>query len=108
MAVKVNLRNLSLTPVVMTVGPCTMYTLTLVNNTGADAWVQIFDTAVLGSIVPSITPPAYTRKIPAGQMADIPLPPQGVFYSQGITAISTTADMGNVGSALGVHMYASV
>lgn len=108
MAVKVNARNLGLVPVLVTLGPCTMYTLTLVNNTGMDAWVQLFDTATPGSVTPSITAPAYTRKIAAGQMADIPLPPQGVLYSQGITAISTTADMGNVGSTLGVHLYTSV
>ena len=108
MAVKVNRRNLNVTPALLTGGPCTMYALMLVNNTGQDAWVQLFDSATPGNITPSITPPDHTEKVAAGQMINVPRPANGVFYAQGIVVMSSTADMGNVGSTPGVHVYAVV
>ena len=107
MATKVHVRNLNTTPQLLVLGPTKVYSLALVNNSGQDAWVQLFD-ALPANVTASITQPDHQQKVLAGQMLNVPLPVDGIFFATAVSLISTTAELGTVGSTAGVHVYAAV
>src|SRR6185437_5136192 len=95
------LRNLGATvqPIKSSFG--SLLTVTVSNASAATAWVQIFAVAA-GSVTLGSTTPAYELMCPAGTTINIPISVQGFVTVSGISAASTTTEMGSIGSATGV------
>lgn len=98
------LRNLvgTVTSVKTTAG--TLYDVTVVNTSGATAFVQIFNVAV-ASVTLGTTTPDFEVQCANGATCSATLPTMGQAMSNAISAASTTAEGGGTGSASGVQVF---
>jgi hypothetical protein len=104
-ATKAKLRNVVGTAVAIKAAPGTLYGLTIVNNTAAACFVQLFDVATSG-VTPGTTTPDLEFQVAANSSLVPALPACGVSFAAAISAISATAEGGGTGSATGVQVNA--
>jgi hypothetical protein len=97
-------RDLGATPVALKAAAGTLLGLSILNNQGAAAYIQIFDVAT-GGVTPGTTNPDLEILVPANSQKDVVLPSFGVPFSTAITIISTTTEKGAVASAAGVQAF---
>lgn len=93
------------------VGPArgvVVYSLSVVNNTAATAFIQIFNVAANTSVALGTTNPDKEFQVAANATLVLPMSAVGEWFPLGCFAASTTAERGNTGSAAGVQFFASV
>ena len=95
------LRNLGATVQQIKATFGSLLSVTICNSTAATCWVQLFGVPS-GSVTLGSTTPAYEIMCPANTTVNIPISVQGFATASGISAASTTLEMGTVGSATGV------
>lgn len=81
--------------------------LTIINNSGATAWIQMFD-AKKAAVVLGTTEPDWQLEIANATQYDMRLPQAaGIGFNTGLAIAATTTDKGNTGSSNGVLVYAA-
>lgn len=83
----------------------TLFVLSVINTSGASAYVQVFD-ALSGNVTLGTTTPDVEILVAAGAQVSLVLPMIGAAFATAITVASTTAEKGNTGSAAGVEVFA--
>jgi hypothetical protein len=84
--------------------PCQLHGWQIVNQTGAEAFVQVFD-ALQASVTVGTTVPDYVIPLPASGGAVVPLGKVGLRHDVGLTIACTTSPSNNVGAACDVLMF---
>lgn len=98
---KAKLRNMNASATAVKTSAAILYGLFLYNNSGAIAYVQVFD-ALAGGVTLGTTVPDMEFELAIGAQLQIPFPDEGVAFTTALTAYSTTAPQGSTGSAAGV------
>ncbi len=83
----------------------TLFGLQIINNAGASAYLQLFDTAT-ASVTGGTSTPDFEVLIGSAAFLNVPLPAVGIAFTTAISAISTTTEGGATGSSSGVVVYA--
>lgn len=103
---KAKLRNLAGTvTAVKSSAPTTLFGVSVVNTTGASAYIQLFDVATAGAVTLGTTTPDLQLLVPTASSQNFLFTEPGILFSNGLQAASTTAAEGNTGSAAGVYVY---
>jgi len=101
-ATHIRLRNVGAVAAIKASGG-TLYGVTVVNNSGAAAFIQLFDQT---AATPGTTLPDLEFLVNNSTTVTLPLPLVGVAFSVGISVASTTSEGGATPSANGVQLYA--
>lgn len=86
--------------------PATLDNFIIVNNTGALAYVQIFN-ALAANVTVGVTVPDWVIPIPANGGALMPETARGTRHSVGITIACTTTRTGAAGATCDVVLWTS-
>jgi len=101
---KFKARDLNDTQVNVKGTPGTLFGVQIINRSGADCFVQVFDAAA--GVTLGTEDPVMEFHVPAGQSLYPPLPGRGIAFATGIRVASTTGEKGATGSAAGVQFFA--
>jgi hypothetical protein len=92
------------TKVTVTASQCLLHGLVVVNQTAAEAFLQIFD-ALAANVTVGTTVPDYVIPIPASGGVVIPLSSVGFEHLIGIVIAGCTSPTNNVGAACDVTLF---
>lgn len=84
--------------------PCQVHGWQIVNQTAAEAFVQVFDKAA-GDVNVGTTAPDYVIPLPASGGAVVPLGQVGLRHDIGFVIACTTSASNNVGAACDVLFF---
>jgi hypothetical protein len=80
----------------------TLHVLAYHNTTAADAFIQIFDVAALGSVTLGTTTADFVVPVAANICDNISFPNGGMYFQNGIAIFSTTAHGGSTAAVVDV------
>jgi len=84
-------------------GQCRLHSWQIVNNTGALAYVQVFN-KLQANVTLGTTPPDYVIPLPANGGAVMPYNDTGIEHDTGITIACTTTRNNNTGATCDILM----
>lgn len=91
--------SLGSTPVLVVRGRCTLVAIRAINTTVAAAYVQLFDAGGASSVVAGTTVPDWViRSDPSDPSLGDGLPEDGLVFTNGVVAVSTTTVTGSTGA----------
>lgn len=92
------------TKVVVNSRECLIHGLVVVNQTAAEAFLQVFD-ALTANVTVGTTAPDWVIPIPASGGVVIPLSSVGFQHLKGVIIAGCTSPTNNVGAALDVTLF---
>jgi len=96
--------SVAATKVTVSASQCQLHGLVVVNQTAAEAFLQIFDKAA-GDVTVGTTVPDYFVPIPASGGVVLPLALFGFQHLIGIVIACTTSPTNNVGAACDITLF---